>query len=167
MQVNVNLSNTLDELRSRFNHNSLIKSCSGEGCKVDMVDLPSERVVVDLEKEFDFRGKAEKRCDRLFFFIHPDDNNLVAASVELKRGKAVESDVVEKTENSLIFIDHIAPVPIRTHIIYRPVLFEGRGVKWTNPKGARQLKVFVHGKRLQILTGRCGRSRNLAGVLFR
>lgn len=131
-----------------------------------MAEVPSERVVVNLEHEFDMRGRTEKRCDRLLFFIHPVESNLVAAAIELKRGRAVESDVIEKTENSLKFIAQIAPVSIRAQIIYTPVLFEGRGVKWTNPKGARQLKVFVHGKWLQILTGRCGRPRNLAGVLF-
>ena len=123
-------------------------------------------MVVNLENEFDVRGKTEKRCDRLLFFIHPAENNFVAASIELKRGKAVESDVIEKTENSLKFVAQIAPISIRTQMIYTPVLFEGRGVKWTNPKGAKQLKVSVHGKRLQILTGRCGRPRNLVGVLF-
>ncbi len=131
-----------------------------------MTGVPSARIIVNLENEFDLRGKTEKRCDRLLFFIHPIENNLVAASIELKSGKAIESDVIEKTENSLKFIAQIAPVSIRAQIIYTPILFEGRGVKWTNPKGARQLKVSVHGKRLQILTGRCGRPRNLAGVLF-
>ena len=131
-----------------------------------MAEVPSERVVVNLEHEFDMRGRTEKRCDRLLFFIHPVENNLVAASIELKRGRAVESDVIEKTENSLKFIAQIAPVSIHAQIVYTPVLFEGRGVKWTNPKGTKQLKVSVHGKRLQILTGRCGRPRNLAGVLF-
>lgn len=162
----MNQSRVLSEFRARFNESSLIDSCSGEGCNVDMAEVPSERVVVNLEHEFDLRERTEKRCDRLLFFIHPAENNLVAASIELKRGKAVESDVIEKTENSLRFITQIAPVSIRSQIIYRPVLFEGRGVKWTNPKGARQLKVSVHGRRLQILTGRCGRPRNLAGALF-
>ena len=156
----------LSELRACFNESSLIDACSGEGCNVDMTRIPPARVVVNLEHEFDLRGKSEKRCDRLLFFIHPAEKHLVAASIELKRGKAVESDVIEKTENSLKFIDQIAPVSIRAQIIYTPILFEGRGVKWTNPKGAKQLKVFAHGKRLQILTGRCGRPRNLAGVLF-
>lgn len=131
-----------------------------------MTGIPTERVVVNLEHEFDVRGRSEKRCDRLLFFIHPTENNLVAASIELKRGKAVESDVIEKTENSLKFIAQIAPHLIRSRIAYTPLLFEGRGVKWTNPKGIKQLKVFVHGKRLQILTGRCGRPQNLSGVLF-
>jgi hypothetical protein len=131
-----------------------------------MTGIPPERVVVNLESEFDLRDRTEKRCDRLLFFVHPAENDLIAASIELKRGRAVESDVIEKTENSLKFIAQIVTVSIRSQIIYRPILFEGRGVKWTNPKGARQLKVSVHGKRLQILTGRCGRPRNLAGVLF-
>ena len=131
-----------------------------------MAGIPSERVVVNLEHEFDVRKRTEKRCDRLLFFIHPAESNLVAASIELKSGKAVESDVIEKTENSLKFVARIAPVSIRAQIIYTPILFEGRGVKWTNPKGIKQLKVFVHGKRLQILTGRCGRPQNLSGVLF-
>ena len=159
-------SRVFGELRERFNESSLIASCSGEGCNVDMTGIPPERVVVNLENEFDVREKAEKRCDRLLFFIHPAENSLVAASIELKRGRAVESDVIEKTENSLKFIVQIAPVSIRARIIYTPILFEGRGVKWTNPKGTRQLKVSVHGKRLQVLTGRCGRPRNLAGALF-
>ncbi|MDE0397639.1 MAG: hypothetical protein OXL96_07555 [Candidatus Poribacteria bacterium] len=162
----MNESRVLGEFRVLFNESSLINSCSGEGCNVDMAEVPSERVVVNLEHEFDMRERTEKRCDRLLFFVHPVENNLVAASIELKRGRAVESDVIEKTENSLKFIAQIVPVSIRAQIIYTPVLLEGRGVKWTNPKGAKQLKVFVHGKRLQILTGRCGRPRNLAGVLF-
>jgi hypothetical protein len=131
-----------------------------------MTEVPPERVVVDLEHEFDIRRRTEKRCDRLLFFIHPTKNNLVAASIELKSGKAVESDVIEKLENSLNFTAQIVPISISSRITYTPVLFHGRGIKWTDPKGAKQPKVFVHGKRLQILIGRCGRPRNLTGVLF-
>ena len=131
-----------------------------------MADIPPERVIVNLEHEFDFRQKTEKRCDRLLFFIHPTENELIAASIELKSGKAQESDVIEKLENSLEFIDQIVTTPIRSKIVYVPVLFHGRGVKWTNPKGAKQPKVFFHGKRLQILIGRCGGPRNLALALF-
>ena len=150
----------LSDLRACFHENSLISSCSGEGCNVDLTGIPTERVVVNLEHEFDARGRSEKRCDRLLFFIHPTENNLVA------RGKAVESDVIEKTENSLKFIVQIAPDSIRARIAYTPILFHGRGIKWTNPKGAKQPKVSVHGKPMLILIGRCGRPQNLSGVLF-
>lgn len=121
---------------------------------------------MNLEHEFDMRGKTERRCDRLLFFIHPAENNLVATTIELKSGRAPESDVIEKSENSLNFIAQIVPVSMRAQIVYIPVLFQGRGIKWTNPKGAKQLKVAFQGKRLQILTGRCGRPHNLARALF-
>lgn len=156
----------LSELRACFHDNSLISSCSGEGCSVDMTGVPPTRVVVNLEHEFDLRGRTEKRCDRLLFFIHPTGNRLVAASIELKSGKAVESDVIEKLENSLKFTAEIAPALVRSRIVYTPVLFHGRGIKWTDPKGTKQPKVSIHGRRMLILIGRCGRPQNLAGVLF-
>ena len=131
-----------------------------------MTGVPSERVIVNLEHEFDLRKRTEKRCDRLLFFIHPTENNLVAASIELKSGKAAESDVIEKLENSLNFTAQTAPTSTRAQIAYTPILFEGRGIKWTNPKGTKQLKVSFHGRRLQILTGRCGKLQNLARLLF-
>ena len=160
------MSRVLNELQAVFHKSSLINSCGGEGCNVDMTGIPSERVIVNLEHEFDARGRTEKRCDRLLFFINPAKNNLIAASIELKSGKAVESDVIEKLENSLNFTAQIASIPMRAQIDYIPVLFHGRGIKWTNPKGAKQPKVSVHSRRLQILIGRCGRPKNLAGVLF-
>ena len=162
----VNQSRMLAELQTRFYQSSTIKLCSGGGCDVDMDNIPSERVIVNLENEFDLRQKTEKRGDRLLFFFHPTENNLIAVPIELKSGAARESVVIEKLENSLKFIAQIAPTPILSSIVYVPVLFEGRGIKWTNPKGTRQLKVSFQGKRLQVLTGRCGIPRNLAGVLF-
>ena len=34
---------------------NLMDSCSGEGCRVDMTGIPPERVVIDVEREFDSR----------------------------------------------------------------------------------------------------------------
>ncbi len=109
----MNQSRILGELRARFNTGSLVDACSGEGCNVDMDDIPSERVIVNLEHEFDLRQKTEKRCDRLLFFISPTENNLVGVSIELKSGTARESEAIEKLENSLKFIAQIVPTAIR------------------------------------------------------
>lgn len=162
----MNQSSILSEFRARFHHSSITESCSGEGCNVDMVDIPSDRVIVNLENEFGLLKKTEKRCDRLLFFLSPNSRNVAAVPIELKSGKAKESEVKEKLENSLLFIQQITPISLRSHIVYFPVLFEGRGIKWSDPKGRKQLKVSFRGKLLQVLIGRCGRPRNLAGVLF-
>ena len=159
----MNVNRVLDEIREQVGRESLINSCSGEGCRVYMTGIPSERVVIDVEREFDSQNRTEKRCDRLLFFIDNIENNLVAAPIELKSGKAEQSEVTEKLQNSLHFAASIAPRTLTT--AYRPILFEGRGVKWINPRGTKQFNVNFRGSRLRIRVGRCGKSENLVGAL--
>ena len=160
----MNERKVLEDISAQFNKESLVTSCGGEGCKVDMDGLPRELVVVNLETEFDLRKKREKRCDRLLFFR--DQGSLFVATIELKSGKAPESDIIEKTENSLNFARQIVSTLPRSKPFYVPILFHGRGIKWTNPKKKKQgLKVSFGGE-LTIQTGRCDRERNLAGILF-
>ena len=132
---------------------------------MDMTGIPSERVVIHVEREFDSRNMTEKRCDRLLFFIETAENNLVAAPIELKSGKAEQSEVTEKLQNSLHFAASIAPRTRALTTVYRPILFEGRGIKWINPRGRKQLNVRFRGRNLRILTGRCNTPKNLAKIL--
>ena len=155
------VNRVLDEIREQVGRESLINSCSGEGCRVYMTGIPSERVVIDVEREFESRNITEKRCDRLLFYI--TGNNLVAAPIELKNGKAEQSEVTEKLQNSLHFAASIAPRTLTT--AYRPILFEGRGIKWINPRGTKQLNVNFRGNKLRIRVGRCGKSENLVRAL--
>ena len=90
----LNLSKGLTHIRGQVSPNSLTNKCGGEGCKVYRADIPKERVVINVEKEFDARGESGKRCDRLLFY--GNKNTLVAVPIELKSGKANESDVREK-----------------------------------------------------------------------
>ncbi len=155
------VNRVLDEIREQVGRESLINSCSGEGCRVYMTGIPSERVVIDVEREFESRNITEKRCDRLLFYI--TGNNLVAAPIELKSGKAEQSEVTEKLQNSLHFAASIAPRTLTT--AYRPILFEGRGIKWINPRGTKQLNVNFRGSNRRIRIGRCGKSENLVRAL--
>ena len=164
--MRLNLSKAFADIRREVNQESLTHSCSGEGCTVHLDDIPSERVVIDVEKEFDARGKTGKRCDRLLFYGNDAKKTVIAVPIELKSGKADESDVRKKLENSLKFAATIAPTrKERGETVYVPVLFHGRGINWTNPRHRRQFTVRFQGKPLQILTGRCGRKRNLANLL--
>ena len=99
------------------------------------------------------------------FYVTPAENNLVAAPIELKSGKADESEVVAKLENSLEFAANIAPGLKTLKTVYAPILFRGGDIKWAKRKKLKQLSVPFRGKDLQILIGRCGASENLAKVL--
>ncbi len=161
----MNVNRVLDHIRAQVGEENLIDSCSGEGCRVYMTGIPPERVVIDVEGEFDSRNRTEKRCDRLLFFIDTVENSLVAAPIELKSGKAEQSEVTEKLQNILRFAASILPRTRALTTVYRPILFEGRGIKWINPRGTKQFNVNFRGRDLRIRTGRCGKRENLARAL--
>ena len=164
--MRLNLNSGFAHIRGQVDQDSLTNSCGGEGCTVHHDDIPTERVVINVEKEFDARGDEGKRCDRMLFYGHTAQKTFYAVSIELKSGKARESEVREKLENSLKFAATLAPNPREYgKTVYVPVLFHGRGINWTNPRN-QQLSVNFQGKSVAVLIGRCGRERNLANLLF-
>lgn len=164
--MRLNLNKSLTHIQEQVSPDSLTNSCSGEGCQVCLTDIPSQKVVIDVETEFEARGDNRKRCDRLLFYGNAGKNTFIAVPIELKSGKAKESDVREKLENSLKFATTVAPDRKESgETVYVPVLFHGRGINWTNPRHRRQFIVRFQGKPLQILIGRCGRERNLVNLL--
>ena len=159
----MNLSKGLADIQEQVSPESLTNSCNGEGCRVYLTDIPKQKVVINVEKEFDARRDNRKRCDRLLFYR--SKNILYAVPIELKSGKANESDVREKLEISLAFAASIVPNRrdgVKT--VYVPVLFHARGMNWTNPKH-RKLTLNFQGKPVLVYIGRCGRKRNLANLL--
>ena len=164
--MRLNLNKSLTHIQEQVSPDSLTNACSGEGCTVHLDDIPTKRIIIDVEKEFDTRGESGKRCDRMLFYGSDAKKTFIAVPIELKSGKAEESDVREKLENSLKFAATIAPTRKESgETVYVPVLFHGRSINWTNPRRRQQFTVRFQGKPLQILTGRCGRRRNLANLL--
>lgn len=162
----MNLSKGLTHIQGQVSPNSITKSCYENGCRAYLTDIPRQKVVINVEKEFDARGDNRKRSDRLLFY--GNKKTFIAVPIELKGGKADESEVCEKLENSLKLATTVAP-DRRTcgETIYVPVLIHERSIKWTNPRQQQQfIKVNFQGKTLRVLTGRCGRKRNLANLLF-
>ena len=162
----LNLSRGFAYILRKVDQESFTNACSGEGCTVHLDDIPTERVIIDVEKEFDARKDSRKRCDRLLFYRSTAKKTFVAVPIELKSGKANESDVREKLENSLKFAATLTSVRKESgETLYVPILFHGRGINWTNPRSRRQFTVNFQGKPILVLIGRCGRERNLANLL--
>ena len=159
----MNLNKSLTHIQKQVSPDSLTKSCSGERCTVHLDDIPTEQVIINVEKEFDIRKESGKRCDRLLFY--ENKNTFVAVPIELKgRGKGDESDVLEQLKSGLEFAATL--VLDLKDPVYVPIVFTKGGIKSRNPRRQnRELKVKFQGKTLTILTGRCGRQRNLANLL--
>lgn len=161
----MNLNKVFTHIEERVSPDSITKDCGGEGCKVYREGLPRKRIVIDVEKEFKSRGDSGKRGDRLLFYGNTPKTVFVAVPIELKSGKANESDIRKKLENSLQLAVTVAPDRKENgETVYVPVLFHGRGINWTNPR-RRQLTVNFRGKPLPVLIGRCGRKKNLSNLL--
>ena len=105
----LNLNKRLTYIRGQVSPDSITKSCSGEGCRVYLTDIPRQKVIINVETEFDARRDNRKRADCLLFY--GNKNTFVAVPIERKSGKAKESDVREKLENSLKFATTLAPDP--------------------------------------------------------
>ena len=160
----MNLSNGLTHIQGQVSPSSLTVECGGEKCKVYRTGLPRKRVVINVEKEFDARGKKEKRCDRLLFYGNAAKNTFVAVPIELKSGKADESQVLEQLKSGLEFAATLVRGLKET--VYVPIVFTKKGIRSRNPRHQnRELKVKFKGKTLTVLTGRCGRKKNLANLL--
>lgn len=161
----MNLSKGLTHVQGQVFPDSLTNECKEKRCRASLTGIPRQKVVINVEKEFDTCGDNRKRCDCLLFYGNTAKNTFVAVPIELKGGKADESDVREKLENSLKFAMTVAPDRQACGgTLYVPVLFHGRGINWTNPRH-RRLEVNFRGKTLTVLIGSCGRKRNLANLL--
>ena len=80
----MNLSKELTHIQEQVSPSSLTNSCSGEGCKVYLTDIPKEKVVINVEKEFEARRDNRKRSDRLMFYKNDTKKTFVAVPIELK-----------------------------------------------------------------------------------
>lgn len=161
--MKLNLSKGLAHVREQVSQNSITKSCTGEGCKVYLTNMPKQKVVINVEKEFKARKESGKRCDRLLFY--ENKNIFVAVPIELKgRGKGEEQDIPKQLKSGLEFAATL--VSGLKEPVYVPIVFTKRGIRSRSPKRQnRELKVKFKGKTLRVLEGRCGREKNLANLL--
>ena len=165
--MRLNLNKGLADIRGKVRQESLTNTnaCSEAGCTAHLDGMPTRRVVINVEKEFDLRKDNRGRCDRLLFYGHIAKKTFVAVPIELKGGRPRESDIRKQLESGLQFATTLAPHP-RTSgkTVYVPVLFHERSINWASPKKRKQgLEVKFKGKTLKVLIGSCG--GNLAKLL--
>ena len=156
------MSRLLATVRRNAGEENISPSCSREGCRVYMTDIPSPRVVVDVERAFETRKNTGKRCD-FILFLQLDQDNLMIAPMELKSGGADTSEVAAQLQAGAEFARTLVPdVPAP---ILRPILFHGRRLHSKQRRDLNRAKVRIQGLELSIKTERCGRQLNLARAL--
>ncbi len=160
------MSETLNEVCKRVGEENLTNSCSGHKCTVDMTDVPSERVVIDVDLAFEAHGKTDKHCDRILLYTRTNDSILVIVLIEHK-GNTFNSatDVARQLQGGVNLLKDFIPTGIKTTCV--PVLFHGDGNHPIQFKKLRREQIRLGGKKFPIDKDKCNIPNNLANVLRR
>ena len=156
------MKKVLDGIRAKIGAQNCRESCSRDGCRVSLEDVPRERIVVDADKAFDDHGQCGKRCDFILFVLD-GGRRLVAAPVELKSGRVDVSDASEQLQKGAAFAERFSPEA--SGAVCRPILFHGSAIDRKDLSKLNRRKIRFHRVHLTIKTSRCNRPRNLADAL--
>ena len=163
----------LVEIKKQVNEECISKSCSGDGCRVYLTGTPSDRVIVNLEYEFEQRKINTKRCDYILFCKNTSQSNLVVALIELKSGTFKTPTVADQLQGGADFVTEIfgklskeANAALNTlEITCVPVLFHGKGIDRFQLRELERAKIRFRSRNTAIKRSKCGQAKNLASVL--
>ena len=167
------LKELLAEIKEQVNQECIRNSCSGDGCRVYLTDVPSDRVVVDLECEFGRREISTRRCDYVLFCGDDTRNRLDVVLMELKSGTFKGSAVANQLQGAADFVVEVfgklsepAAVAVRSlKITCIPVLFYGKGIDKSQRYKLERAKIRFLSQNAAIKRSKCGQAKNLASVL--
>ena len=158
-------NSTLSRIRAQVGTENLSESCSRDGCRVYMTDVPSPRIVVDVDRASQAHEIAGRRCDYILFFISSTCGTLVMVPMELKSGGVNASTASEQLQRGVELAERFTRNKIDVRSVCHPVLFHGKRIHEKARKALNRAKVRFRGRQLTIKTARCGQPRNLANVL--
>ena len=155
----------LSRIRAQVGTESLSGSCSRDGCRVYMTDVPSPRIVVDVDRAPQVHEISGKRCDFILFFTSAARDLLVMVPMELKSGEINASTASEQLQRGAVLAERFTRNRIAVGSVCHPILFYGKRIHEKARKALNRAKVRFRGRQLTIKTARCGQPGNLANVL--
>ena len=167
------LKELLAEIGKQINEGCISKSCSGYGCRVYLTGTPSDRVIVNLECEFERRKISTKRCDYILFCGNASQKNLIVVLVELKSGTFKAPRVIDQLQGGANFVaEMFGKLPEKVNaalntleITCIPMLFHGKGIDRFQLRELERAKVRFLSRNTAIKRNKCGQAKNLASVL--
>ena len=167
------LNELLTEIGKQVHGECISKSCSGDGCRVYLTGTPSDRVIVNLECEFERRKINTKRCDYILFCGNASQSNLVVTLIELKSGTFKTPTVADQLQGGADFVTEMfkklpekANATLNTlEITCIPVLFHGKGIDRFQLRELERAKIRFRSQNTAIKRSKCGQAKNLASVL--
>ena len=160
--MRVNLHETLEEIRQSVGDRKAT-SYTKKGCRVSMADLPSDRIVLDVDLAFSTDKAETNQCDFIFFYIDTDQSSIVGVPMELKGGDVDASDAIAQLREGARIVDNFAPRNVAIDLVL--VLVHADGIHKAQFEKLRDSRIRFRGAEFPINTARCGHQGNLAQAL--
>ncbi|MDE0315724.1 MAG: hypothetical protein OXM61_12535 [Candidatus Poribacteria bacterium] len=157
----MNLHEALEVIRQQVGHNEAA-SYTKEGCRVSMDNIPSERVVLDVDLAFPADRALTNQCDFVLFYIDTAQSKLVGVPMELKNGDVKASVVAAQLQDGARIVDNFTTRNIEIELI--PVLIHD-GIHKAQSERLKVSRIRFRGDRIPINTATCGYQGNIAEAL--
>ena len=128
-----------------------------------MANIPSERVVLDVDLVFPTGRADTNQCDFVLFYIDSIQSSLIAVPMELKRGDVDASEAVAQLQEGARIVDGCTPNDVEMNLVL--VLVHGGSIHRTQRNRLRTARIRFRGAEFPINTARCGHQGNLAQAL--
>ena len=160
----MNLHETLEEIRQWVGDRKAT-SYTKEGCRVSMANIPSERVVLDVDRAFPMgRGRIDtNQCDFVLFYVDTAQSSLIGVPMELKRGDVDASEAVAQLQEGARIVDNCTPNDVEMNLVL--VLVHGGSMHRSQRNRLRTSRIKFRGEEFPINTTRCSHEGNLAQAL--
>lgn len=162
IEVDVNLREVLEEIRQQVGSNEAT-SYTKDGCSVSMADIPSERVVLDVDLAFPTDQENGNKCDLVLFYIDQTQNCLIGVPMELKSGNVDVSDVFAQLGQGARIVDDFVPKNAEINLVL--LLVHGGGIHRAQFDKLKTSRIRFRNDDFPINTTKCSYPGNLAQAL--
>ena len=159
----MNLHEVLEEIRQWIGDREATSPYTKEGCRVSMGNIPTNRIVLDVDLAFPTGRTNTNQCDFVLFYIDTAQNNLFGVPMELKRGDVDASEAVAQLQEGARIVDDCTPNDVEMNLVL--VLVHGGSVHRSQRNRLRTARIRFRGAEFPINTARCGHQGNLAQAL--
>ena len=161
--MNVNLHEALEEVRQWIGDNEATSPYTKKGCRVSMANIPTNRIVLDVDFAFPTGRTNTNQCDFVLFYIDTTQNSLVGVPMELKRGDVDASEAIAQLQEGARIVDNHTLRDVEVNLVL--VLVHGGSMHRSQRNRLRTARVRFRGEEFPINTTRCSYQGNLAQAL--
>ena len=149
------MSGLVARVRANVDGRCIATRIRKEGCSVSLDGVPSDRLIVDLDKPGSPLGQADARCDYLFVAKDGAGAGWVAP-MELTRGRCVARKFVRQLRAGAAAAAQLVPRNVAAK--FRPVAVYGGGLHMAERRALQRndSQVSFHGMREPVRLMKCG-----------